>query len=405
MLSNKQIKQIKKVTAHLLHTVPKEANLQLRSTKLGTMMPDVRVALRDLLLNGGRGCPTKEAWYYILYPEAQKPTCYCGGRLLFKADGTGYRTYCSAQCSYKSEDRSNNIRQKKVELEEDPERAAARKAKYAQTSKKNWGTEYPQQNKVNRRRMSETLLSRSEEKVQSTLSKSRATSMDRYGETHFWKAQENRELMSVHQTKVNKDPLRKKQRLKRFKSTSKSKFGTDHPMQSTVVQERSALTCMENRGVSHPSKDPEVLSKILLSKKRRKDIEILGNTYKVQGYEGYVLKNLEPRLTVIRTGLKEVPKFDYHDPVSDKERRYFPDAVFKTRLNNDCVLEVKSPYTLCYQLDTNVAKFRAAVRWCKKNGRIFVLAVCDNDKNITYLKNPTSKEVRSLAKSFNLKVR
>lgn len=406
-LTNYQIKSARKLGKQLQAQQPKifaKLSLDCKNHELADIAPTVASKLRNLFENI-KGALKKEIWYYVVNYGSDIPVCsICKGTVNFKPDGTGYRIYCSTSCSYKSQNRSQNIRARKLELEKDPVRARQRIEKYKETSLQNHGFDHPYKSSILRIRLSKVHKNRSAKEKAQILAQTRETNLERYGATHYWKTKENRQKMSEYQQAIETNPKRKKLKLDAYKATNLENLGVEFPMQNPKIKRKVEKTHLRTRGVCHQSKDPEVLSKILLSKKRRKSVTINGEVHKAQGYEPIVLKDLEQKIIKLKTNPRDMPTITYKDPITKKVRSYFADARLKTRSGNKCLLEVKSPYTLCYQLELNLTKFKAAKVWCKMNNYLFILAVCTAKGEISYFKMPTAKEICACANSLGLNI-
>lgn len=181
------------------------------------------------------------------------------------------------------------------------------------------------------------------------------------------------------------------------KQTCRKLYGVDNISQSEVIKQRKIDTCMENHGVEHPSQSRKVRRKItrsvrehygvdnvsqskevLKSKKRtwldkygydnpskspeikrligrkvhssiakKKIVNGHGKKYILQGYEPQALNYLKKyfRYAHIHSQSSgKVPNFEYY--FEGRDRMYFPDFLVQTE-DYECIVEVKSIYTLC----------------------------------------------------------
>lgn len=117
--------------------------------------------------------------------------------------------------------------------------------------------------------------------------------------------------------------------------------------------------------------NPEIWAKATKSGYRKRRVRFKGGTVlTIQGaHEQAVVSGL------LRLGWVVVaPEFSIRYTLDRKYHYYHPDFLI-TKEGRSILLEVKSEYTLTKDLDKNLAKFRAANRYCRKNGMTFVLCM------------------------------
>lgn len=108
-------------------------------------------------------------------------------------------------------------------------------------------------------------------------------------------------------------------------------------------------------GVEHPTQNPDILRRAIASAFRYKDYAFpSGRVERVMGYEDRAIDYLLTTIEEDKIQVRDIPIIDYeYDGV---KRRYFADLYIPS-LN--CLVEVKSPWTLCIDLDKNLSKFDA----------------------------------------------
>ena len=201
---------------------------------------------------------------------------------------------------------------------------------------------------------------------QKTMKKARNTMKERYGvENPFY-------LKSVQN---------------RIKKTMLERYGATNIFGSEGFSERSAETCKERYG-KYPWEMNNPFGCKLYKDKN-------GKVHHVQGHEPWALGWLESRPYKVRvvTGSGNVPTIRYQ--INGKTHRYYPDIVAYTKTTKK-IIEVKSDYTL-YKAEgnweINLAKFRAANKYCKKHGFEFWLYIFANGRFIR-IKEPTAARIR-----------
>ncbi len=138
-------------------------------------------------------------------------------------------------------------------------------------------------------------------------------------------------------------------------ATATERYG-EHPFASNVLQTKRKETNMRKLGVEHHMQDRETFERAQQKHPSAKEyIFPSGKKIMIRGYEPNALDLLLQTFGEdnIATG-SEVPSIVY--TFEGKERVYHPDIFLKSI---NCIVEVKSPYTLSYNLDENNAKFEA----------------------------------------------
>ena len=138
--------------------------------------------------------------------------------------------------------------------------------------------------------------------------------------------------------------------------TATERYG-EHPFACEAIQEKTKATNMANRGVPYIMQDPEILQRAIETK-GKEYIFPSGKTEKVLGFEPAALTFLlqtyqEDDIAVGR----DIPQIPFE--VKDKKCMYTPDAYIRSE---NCIIEVKCPYTLTRDLDINFAKFKATIQ-------------------------------------------
>ncbi len=147
--------------------------------------------------------------------------------------------------------------------------------------------------------------------VESIITKSKKTTLDRYGVDNIQKLEE-----VAHRTSL-KNTVNAKERLAKAKQTIRERYGVDYISQVSEIHEKQQKLRWKNYTL--PS----------------------GKIIKIQGFENFALDIL---LTTtdennIVTSRKDIPNIWYYH--LDKKRRYYPDIL----VSGITIIEVKSEYT------------------------------------------------------------
>lgn len=164
-------------------------------------------------------------------------------------------------------------------------------------------------------------------------------------------------------------------------ATNKIRYGGRSPTCSPEVRAKVEATNLRVRGVTNPSKDPEVMHKIMTSWKNRKSIS-LGAGVTLDGLQGY-----EPQVAqwLVSRGVKPTkvgrPSFAISYTYKGRIHTYHPDFLVRER-KRYCLIEVKSMYTAALHRDSvstdghcNYQKVRAKINACSDQGYSVRLAI------------------------------
>jgi len=182
------------------------------------------------------------------------------------------------------------------------------------------------------------------------------------------------------------------------KATMKKRYGAACFSQTPEWVEKVERTNLQVRGVRWVTQDPDVFDRAKRSF-RRKQVAINGKTYRVQGYEHWVLKHLEKKIAEVITKTDQLPRLEYS--LAGKTRRYFPDALLHFRDGRAYLLEVKSTYTVVSNLKQDTRKFLAALEWCEKNDTTFLLAVAKSVTDIQLFEPKNKTDIQHIFKKFS----
>ena len=190
-------------------------------------------------------------------------------------------------------------------------------------------------------------------------------------------------------------PMQSQEVREKSKQTCMLNYGVEHISQSQKVKDKMKTTCFLNYGVENPSQSQEIKNKKIDTSILHYGVEYpmqfgevaeyqlqnaynlkefnfpCGNTIQVQGYEPFLLKNLVEEgytyedIIVKRT---EVPEIWYEK--DNKKHRYYCD-VYIPKINT--IYEVKSIYTY----DVAKDKINLTKQSCIDTGYLFELYVYD----------------------------
>jgi len=134
-------------------------------------------------------------------------------------------------------------------------------------------------------------------------------------------------------------PLSDPNVIKKYKESCLNNFGYDNPLKSPQVWEKIRDTLEDRYGVRHNMHHTNTSEKANTSN-FRDYTSLLGNLYRVQGYEHFAIELLESQNIKFQNNRFEVGTLKYK--TKDKVRCYFPDF----KLSDKSFIEVKSEYTL-----------------------------------------------------------
>ena len=201
-------------------------------------------------------CSSKvEVLYCVMNNITQQPFCSCGGVIPFRNSGHGYNAACGRLC--------------------------ADKAKGTKISKSKLGASISKNKKIQK--------------------KKEATSMKRFGASHFMQSDVGHKIWT---------------------DAMIEKHGSPYALQNPSIADKQMRSCYSTKKYVYPS----------------------GNVISYQGYENQLLDELITQFTEheILTNKVDMPEF-WYTTTDNKKHRYYPDA-FTPSTNT--IYEVKSKYTL-----------------------------------------------------------
>jgi len=184
------------------------------------------------------------------------------------------------------------------------------------------------------------------------LAKKKETWIKNYGVDNPSKAQVNKDKIKAAWPKIN---------CKR-KKTMLEKYGVESYNSTEEFKNRRKETWLEKYGVDNPTKNVEILEKVLLKNSQNNYVTKImimpsGKERRYQGFENKVILDLlKSGLTEdeIVTGQGNVPHIPYS--FNRRQHRYYPD-IYIPKLN--LIIEVKSKYTWMKYKEKNMAKIKA----------------------------------------------
>lgn len=226
-----------------------------------------------------------------------------------------------------------------------------------------------------------------------THNKKAKTNLDRYGSSNVFASDKvKKKIKKTIRKKYGVDNVSQNEKIKRKKiKTSLKNCGAEYAVQTKEGQARKRKTNLERYGVEHSTQCKEVIDKRVIQKfKKKQVVDVNGKKHSVLGFEHFAVDWLGERgAERIVTRPRNLPSISY--TFEGKDRRYFPDiGTIRNGVKN--LWEVKSSYTLRDQIDQNIAKFKAAIKFMKSKGYgAFYLMVFDRHGDCVLIKNPTSK--------------
>ena len=341
-------------------------------------------------------CANAQELFHIRNPK-YVPACICGVQLRWHSDG--YANYCRA-CGNKAcvEKRvATNLKRYGVK---NPSQNEEIKARRVETFIKHFGVDNPWKSKQVKQKIKETLLRKYgvEYPSQSEEFKERArnTSYEKYGATHWTKVFESSFDFN--------NPMHRPECVKRIKETNLRKYGHEYAAQNANVAR--SLQISMRRVWDNPKKRKELLHKCRATKlrnhgdpfytgnsfKRYTVQDARGRVHKVQGYERFVIPDLDARgVQSIKSSSLPLIKYGY-------DQTYKPDLLTTLKSGERRLIEVKSRYILADNLSNNLKKFVAASKACKKRGLTFWLAIVENKRHeVKWIKDPVQYVKQLLA--------
>ena len=361
-----------------------------------------------------------EILYVLSHDLDDKPKCrWCGGNTRFASYNSGYKQFCSKECS-SSYMWSTKSKEDRIKIQENKKKTFL--ARYGvdhnfkipevienrkNTWISNYGEDNPSKSDKVKEKIIQTNISRynahsytstaeGKNKVKETVllkygveyisqleevkEKIRNTNLERYGYEYAQQSEEVKE--KIRNTNIKKYgnacSLHDGGKIeKKTKTTNLERYGYEYAQQSKDVKEKMKNTCLKRYGVEHPCQAyPYKFSDYIFDS---------GRIEKVQGYEGFAITALlesgikENNIIVADKEIeKEVGKFLYTD-FNSITHRYYPDFLIKN--NNDIVVcEVKSTYT--YKVSTKDGVLELKKNSVLDKGYKFRLIVIDNKKII-----------------------
>jgi hypothetical protein len=136
----------------------------------------------------------------------------------------------------------------------------------------------------------------------------------------------------------------------------------EDPAFRKMVRDKYKATCIKRYGVTHTSKCPTIMHKIMAASYLTKEfIFPSGRLVGIQGYENFCLTYLMTEEKIeeddIAAGDYEVPTIKYYYADDDDSHTYYPDIYIKSQ---NRIVEVKSEYTYNVNKAKNYAKWYAA---------------------------------------------
>jgi len=188
--------------------------------------------------------------------------------------------------------------------------------------------------------------------IPSVLAKKKETWMKNYGVDNPSKSQINKDKIKAAWPKIE---------IKR-KETMFKKYGVESYSSTDEFKDRRKATWIEKYGVDNPTKNVEILEKVLLKNSQndyltKTMVMPSGNKRRYQGFENQVILDLLKSGLAedeIVTGQGNVPHIPYL--FNGRQHRYYPD-IYIPKLN--LIIEVKSKYTWMKYKEKNMAKLEA----------------------------------------------
>lgn len=217
--------------------------------------------------------------------------------------------------------------------------------KYKNTCLKNFGTEYPLQNKDIKEKLSKYFVDKYGVKHPSILSefelKKQNTNVERYGVKHQMFLEEN---------------------ISKIKNTKFYLYGDENYNN----KDKLIKTCIEKYGVSNPMKFYDIFRKQMISSFKSL-LDVDSNLYYQSKYELHFIKYCIKNNINIEEGLT----ISYY--FKNRKRKYYSDFYLP---DYNLICEIKSSYTMNCDYDENIAK-----KECSINSGYNFLFIIDKDYN------------------------
>jgi len=318
-----------KLLIDLVTKIPDNFTQVLRSKKNTSLYGNTF----DFINQNYDGIKFSEKLYKHIY--GSKPCKKCGIPLTskqFRSFLDGYmEEFCSKKCALHSDERTNHIKQTKLE-------------KYGNSSYNN-------------------------------LQKQQATMLSKYGIKHNWNTNSTfREdglntNLELHGSRTWNNPSQSTstkikngsyiKQVENLKQTCRKKYGVDFVTQTPEMKEKSAQTNLKKLGVRFPSQHPDIADKCY--KNWKLFTYPSGHEIKLQGYEPTAITILLQTISEddIITKKKNMPEIWYI--LNNTIHRYYPDVFIKSQ---NKFVEVKSEYTFQSKKEETIIKHNT----CLENG-------------------------------------
>lgn len=256
------------------------------------------------------------------------------------------------------------------------------------TCLKKYGVENPMSNLFIAKKSAQAIRNRPSEQKLEHQRKIAETVRERYGADNVlksdWFVKSNFMLKKYG---VSHASQREESREK-SKKTCLDRYGVPYATQTNEVKAKVVSTCQRKYGTNCSMQNRSVLDKALKSRYRFVDVKIGRKTLSLQGYEPATAKLLHSKGYEV-----DIPDFSIAYKFDDVSRRYYADLVAVSG-SHRFLVEVKSSFTLRSDLEKNLAKFRAANRYCRLNGMIFAVTISARGQDEPRIVlNPTKRKL------------
>lgn len=179
--------------------------------------------------------------------------------------------------------------------------------------------------------------------------------------------------------------------------------GTSCSNANQEKKKKYEATCMARYGVKNSGMFGEFIEKqrdrsVFTGCTSKPWVDAKGVEHIVQGYEPITNSYLQDKHGACNFKTKGVGRIRY---VTDKPHWYLPDAMCTIK-GKRYLVETKGDYTLRMSLATNLAKFKAANKWCKRQPEPteFVLCIALPDKGkVRVIRSPSTRDVQDFINS------
>jgi len=175
---------------------------------------------------------------------------------------------------YGNENYVNSEKAKQTKKEKYGDEGYNNREKSKETCLEKYGVEIPTQNEEVAKKISTSLLSKSDEEWKEIINKREDSLFENYGDRHYrnskgisesWHNKSDEEIQKfldkMHKTKEEKYGNPYYRDLEKFRNTSIEKYGVDNPLKSEEVKEKIRQTNLKNLGVEYPMQNKEVQEK------------------------------------------------------------------------------------------------------------------------------------------------